>query len=221
MATETWWHGQDHGSSRMGEAWCARRFHSNGRSMSNSGRRGRCCVGKSLRSSPGGLQRWMLRRCRGIPSMVKFLPMVLLTALLFIQPSNAVFIEDFDNCLSPNYVNSNPQPLQFKPLFVWAAFNSTAPSHNINVTVYGNVSGIATQQALPHPGDPQWTNPNETVGKIPDVGGQGSNEKFTTFIATFNVLDYTPYDIPGERFCNSSSLTPCPIPPAFNVTANE
>lgn len=143
--------------------------------------------------------------------------MVLLVLLVVAQPANAAFL-NFENCLGPNVVNSNPLQLQFKPLFVYAAFNSTAASHNINVTVYGNVTGQATQEQLPtSPNDPAWTNPNDTLGKITDVSK--SNDKLSTLTATFNVLDYTPYDAPATQFCNTTVHGVCPLAPAFTANA--
>lgn len=150
----------------------------------------------------------------------RFLHLALLSIILFVNRTSAVFI-NFENCLDPGIVNSNPLQLQFVPLFVWATFNTSSDSHNLNVTVYGNVSGIATQQPYPVLDDPQWTNPNETVGKIPDIAGPPDDQKYTTFETSFHVLDYTPYAPDATRFCNSSALLPCPIAPAFNVSANQ
>ena len=156
---------------------------------------------------------WLTSRWRkegmAIPKLIQG---VLWMSLLYLQPACAAFI-NFENCLSPNVINSNPLQLQFKPLLVYAAFNSTAASHNVNVTVYGNVTGIATQQQYPNASDPQWTNPNETVGKIPDI--DKANNKFSTLTATFNVLDYTPYDAPATQFCNTTVHGQCPLGPAF------
>ena len=153
------------------------------------------------------------------PSLFGLSQMLLLVVFLLIQPSAAVFI-NYRNCLGPGIINSSPQTLQFQPLYVWATFNSSAPSHDINVTAYGNVTGIATNQTYPSVDDPQWKDPNKTLGKIPDVGGQGAQAKYTTFTTQFNVLDYTPYDPPAVRFCNSSALTQCPLAPVFNFTGN-
>ena len=139
---------------------------------------------------------------------------------LVLKPSTAYFIH-FDNCLSPNIVNSNhPKQLQFVPLFVWASFNSTAVSHNLNITVYGNVDGVGRIQQYPNQTDPQWRDANETVGKIPDLAGDPGMEKYTTFTTEFDVLDYTPYHPEAVRFCNTSALTPCPWAPVFNFTGN-
>ena len=148
------------------------------------------------------------------------LQLAMLIVLLLVTHVSAAFI-NFENCLDPSRINSVPLELQFVPLFVWATFNTSSASHNLNVTVYGNVTGIATQQALPKFNDPQWLNPNDTVGKIPDIAGPAGDQKYTTFQTSFHVLDYTPYNPDATRFCNSSALTPCPLTPAFNISANE
>lgn len=141
--------------------------------------------------------------------------------LLLSGCSEAAFV-NFENCLSPSTIQSkSPQLLQFVPLFAWVTFNATSESHNLNFTVYGNVEGIATQQPYPRPNDPQWQNPNETVGKIPDLGGPTGDEKYTTFSTALKVLGYVPYDPPDTRLCNTSALTPCPFSPVFNFTGNE
>ena len=219
MATDIWWHGQKQGSACMGEASRVTKVD-HGRNPSGSLDEG---------SDPSHLKRWkeMLSalavwpqaRChnsRRIPAIHTILHMALWAIFLLTSPAAAVFI-NFENCLSPNIINSNnPQQLQFIPLFVWATFNSTSDSYGLNVTVYGNVTGVETlNTTLPPPDDNSWGNPNDTVGKIPDLGGVPPNQKFTTFTTQFNVLDYTPYDPPPERFCNSSALTPCPFAPVF------
>ena len=150
--------------------------------------------------------------------------------LLVIQPSAGYFI-NFDNCLSPNIVNSNQRPndlnsnhtkqLQFVPLFFWVTFDSTAPSHNLNVTAYGNVDGLARQVSYPQYTDPSWKDPNNDTGKIPDLAGEAGNQKFTTFTTKFNVLDYTPYNPDATRFCNTSAIKECPLAPVFNFTGTS
>ena len=145
------------------------------------------------------------RRC----SLIQMLQFGFLLLMLFVEPSKAAFV-GFKDCLSPNVINSDPKQLQFTPLLVWASFNSST-SHNLNVTVYGNVSGQATRQNLPsNPLDPSWSDPNSTLGKIIDVP-----KNITTLTGTFNVLDYTPYEIPATRFCNTTVLGHCPIAPVF------
>lgn len=80
---------------------------------------------------------------------------------LLVQPTTAAFIT-FQNCLDPNIINSNPLELQFIPLYVNAHFNSSDQAHNLNVTIYGNVSGQAVTGTYPPATDPGWTNSNDT-----------------------------------------------------------
>jgi len=145
-------------------------------------------------------------------------PLLFLNIVLgvLIAPAAAAFV-NFENCLSPNIINSDPLQLQFIPLHFYANFNTTSPSHNLNVTVYGNVSGIATQVPYPAPNDPQWSNQNATVGKIVDLSEQ--NNKYSTLFAKFNMLSYTPYDATPSRFCNSTVHGKCPLGPAFTANA--
>lgn len=155
-----------------------------------------------LDSSPSGS---CMSRRRFSTSFI--MQMFLLACVTLIQPSMAAVVS-FENCLSPNIVNSGG--LQFNPFFVNATFNSTAASHNLNITVYGDVMGSAGQ-GCPNFTDPQWLNTNETLCKIPDVG---SANLFTTLRASFNVLDYTPYVAPRSAFCNSTLQQQCPIVPS-------
>ena len=210
MATDIWWHGQKQGSARMGEASRVTKLD-HGRSP-----RRRLDEGSNLTLIQGwkeSLGRLAVsvwpeagnHNSRKIPAIHTILHMALWTMFLLTSPAAAVFI-NFENCLSPNIIKSNPQQLQFVPLYVWATLNSTSDSYGLNVTVYGNVAG-----------EQRYTNPNDTVTEITDVGGVPPDQKFTTFTTQFNVLDYTPYNPPAERFCNSSALTPCPFVPV-NVT---
>lgn len=152
------------------------------------------------------------QRLRSTPNMSLLLVTVLLLVGIFSSSASAAFI-NFENCLDPNVVNSNPLQLQFIPLQFWAAFNTTDPGHNLNVTVYGNVSGKATQQPYPAPNDPQWSNPTETLGKI--VNLSIPNNKYSTLFAKFNVLSYTPYDASPSRFCGATVHGECPLGPVF------
>lgn len=225
MATETWWHGQKLYTARMGApSWHAGSQYTQSL-MANAEPEGRSWKNHESQrpKNPAALQRRppsMVRSCRLMPSISQILQRALLAMLLPIRFSNAAFI-NFDNCLSPDIINSNPKPLQFVPLFVWATFNSSAGSYILNVTAYGNVAGIATVQPYPSQTDPQWDNPNDTVGKIPDVYGSGPGAVYTTFTTEFNVLDYTPYAPDAARFCNTSSVTPCPLAPVFNFSGTE
>ena len=227
MAIDTWWYGEEESYACMGEASqvkvaeveheCIRR---GGLDKSSESRNT-----NSLTQTPCELVSWRQNwgNCsRRIPFMVKILQTVLLATILLARPALAVFV-NFDNCLSPNMINSNdPQQLQFIPLYVWVTLNSTSNSYGLNITVYGNVTGVATvNTTLPPPNNPSWTNSNDTVGKIPDLGGVPPDQKYTTFTTQFNVLDYTPYNPLPVRFCNTSALTPCPFAPVFNIPRNQ
>ena len=143
---------------------------------------------------------------------------ILFAFFSFCAYSHAVYVP-FENCLSEGIVKSNPLLLQFIPLNVSAIFNATDPNNNLNITVYGNVSGIATQQPYPAPDDPQWSDPNGTVGKIVDLSA--SNEKYTTLFTKFNVLSYTAYEAQPARFCNATVQGKCPLAPAFHANPTD
>ncbi|KAI9815599.1 MAG: hypothetical protein M1832_005460 [Thelocarpon impressellum] len=145
-------------------------------------------------------------------TLICYLPLLLLAFCCV--PAGAAFVS-FENCLDPNIVNSRPVQLQFVPLFVHASYDTANRSHNLNVTVYGNVSGSATITAPPPPSDPQWANRNATLGKIVDLSEL--NNKYSTLFAKFNVLSYTPYDMPPARFCGSLVRGECPLGPAFDA----
>lgn len=168
-------------------------------------------------SSNARSQTFMSTYVRSRPSSQPRLPSMLWIVAIFglmVEFTNGVFL-DFENCLSPNRINSNPKQLQFEPLHYWANFNSTFASHNLNSTVYGNVTGQLTQGPYPPPDDPQWSNPNETFGKIVNVDEEAN--KFTTLFARLNVLSYTPWSDKGSEFCRSTVNTKCPVGPAFSV----
>ena len=130
----------------------------------------------------------------------------------FITPAYGAFVE-FSNCLSENFVNSQPRILQFVPLNVSATFNTTGDAHMLNVTFYGNVTGQLYPGTYPSPDDPSWDNPNNTFGKIVDV--QDGAELATTLFATYNVLSYTPYTASPARFCENAVNEGCPLGPVF------
>ena len=130
--------------------------------------------------------------------------------------TTAAFVQ-FENCLDRAIVNSDPVRLQFRPLNVSATFNATSKSHNLNLTVYGNVTGSATTTPPPPPDDPAWTNPNVSLGKIVDLSE--ANNKYSTLLARFNVLSYTPYQPGPTRFCDSVVQQTCPLTPDFSPDA--
>ncbi|RMZ77171.1 hypothetical protein DV737_g4506, partial [Chaetothyriales sp. CBS 132003] len=130
----------------------------------------------------------------------------------------AAYVE-FGNCLDSSIVNSEPRLLQFVPLNVSARFDQSTDSHNLNVTVWGNVTGQATEQQYPLPDDASWSDPNSTFGKIVDISQ--ANNKYTTLFADFSVLSYNPYVAQPARFCASLINGQCPLAPSFYVNATD
>lgn len=122
--------------------------------------------------------------------------MLIQLLLIIVNPSSAALI-NVENCLSPDIINNNAT-LQFIPMFANAVFNATTTSHNLNVTVYGNITGSSNQ------------NSSQTDGVIPDVG----NAAYTTLLASMNVLDYSLYPTQATRFCSSTLNKSCPLGPA-------
>lgn len=144
--------------------------------------------------------------------------LLLLLASLWIVPASAVFI-DFENCLSEEYRDSDPTELQFVPLYMDAVFNTTAPSHNLQVIVWGNVTGSGPQYVnptLPAWNSSYWTsNSTEYGGKIINIPEPNlADPKYTTLSNKVNVLTYEPYDH-SEEFCASLVNGTCPLAPVF------
>ena len=140
---------------------------------------------------------------------------VLWLVVVVVSPVDAVLV-DFQNCLSQSVIQSSPLQLQFIPLDVSVSFDPQSPLHLLNVTVYGNVSGTADRRSTyPLPDDPQWINPNETVGKITDL--DTSNNKFSTLLTSVDVVSFSPYR-DASRFCDSVQGD-CPLVPAFYANA--
>ena len=159
------------------------------------------------------------RRQIRFTSMLYTISAILWMLLGLSLPARAASIE-FNNCLNPNIINSNPRQLQFVPFVVNATFDTKNPSHRLSVAVYGNISGSATVEPPPPPTDPQWNNPNQTRGKILDL--YRSNNKFSTLFAKYNVLTYTPYSLDGTRFCQSLvGPEKCPLRPIFDAKKYE
>ena len=141
---------------------------------------------------------------------------------ILLSPSSAVFI-NFENCLNRPYRDStNPVRLQFVPLHVWASFNTTAESHRLNVTVYGNVTGQSTQGEYPDRDNGAWKNANNTFGKIVATSPTNPNYTYTTLFSDFKVVTYTAYNPKPMQFCEATVNVSCPVGPAFfNSTGGE
>lgn len=126
--------------------------------------------------------------------------------LIIVDPSSAALI-NVENCLSPDIINDNTI-LQFIPMFANAVFNATTTSHNLNVTVYGNITGGLSNNK----------NSSQSDGMIPDLGIDPHlgtvNQKATTLLTSMKVLDYSLYHPQPARFCNSTVNSPCPLGPA-------
>lgn len=137
-----------------------------------------------------------------------------------LQPALAVLLSKFENCLPSATKDSDPPQLQWIPLYVGATFDNKGPSHNLRVTVWGNVTGAynPTTVALPAWGSDEWNNPNFTDGKIVDDPFPTSANLLTTLHSKIDVLTYEPYAADFD-FCNGSlTNASCPLGPVFNIT---
>ncbi|KAH8723750.1 hypothetical protein GQ44DRAFT_298189 [Phaeosphaeriaceae sp. PMI808] len=159
-------------------------------------------------------------KSRRKPCPIPYLLLVFLALISVLPLASAVFV-NFENCLEPKVLNDSKRSpyLQFTPKFVWASFNTSDPSHNLNITVYGNVSGQADYGDLPSRDNvSHWNNPKAPFGKIVNI--DSSHNFYTALHASFNVLTYTAASLPAEKFCNTTLNTTCPIAPAFNANSS-
>lgn len=146
--------------------------------------------------------------------------MSLLTTLtLFLQPTAAILLQQWQNCLSEDVTMSNPKSLQWVPLFVGAEYEQIDTGRNLKVTVWGNVTGVYdTSVTLPAWDDPLWNDVNFTDGKIVRNPFPLTAARLTTLHDKVNVLTYQPYaedfDFCEEALTNAS----CPLGPVFNTT---
>ncbi|PVH93067.1 hypothetical protein DM02DRAFT_479586, partial [Periconia macrospinosa] len=151
------------------------------------------------------------------------LPFLLVILFSLLPSVNAVYI-NFANCLERSYrlVNdppNDPQRLQFVPQFVWAKFNTTDPTHHLNVTVYGNVTGQMTLGEYPSAGNSSWSDPANKFGKIYDNSTE--NNLRTTLIADFKTLTWSAWSPGSLPFCNyTGKNSPCPLAPVFRDAAD-
>ncbi|KAH8429109.1 uncharacterized protein LDX57_006779 [Aspergillus melleus] len=158
------------------------------------------------------------RRPASMGRGVAWMWMLVVMVSVLVTSTGAVLL-DFENCLGKSVIESSPLQLQFVPLDVAVHFDLVNPLHALNMTVYGNVSGTADRRAsYPSADDPQWTNPNETVGKILDL--DTTNNKYSTLLTAVNVVSFSPYS-DASRFCNSVIQGDCPLTPVFNANASD
>ncbi|KAM3089303.1 hypothetical protein ACMFMG_000907 [Clarireedia jacksonii] len=147
-----------------------------------------------------------------------------LLAGLWVHPASAVFIT-FTNCLSESYQNNQPYQLQFVPYFFDAAFNTTDPSHNLAVRVWGNVKGSgpgAQFTVAPPPNDTAYWNSNSSAtynGKIADEPDP-TLQLLTTLSNKVTVLTYEPYSKYVD-FCDQLVNYSCPLGPNFTATGYD
>ena len=142
---------------------------------------------------------------------------ICLLALSLPSVTDAAFV-NFDNCLSDNTINSDPRRLQWVPLYLDARFDTDNPTHRMNLTLYGNVTGQTVQGKYPSADDPGWSNPNVTFGKILDVG---NDNKYSTLVSDFKILSYEAWDAPSQQFCDTLINASCPLGPAFDANRSD
>lgn len=151
----------------------------------------------------------------GLPTLLVFLALT-----SFLPLASAVFI-NFENCLNKVFLRDEAHSpyLQFTPKYVWAVFNTTAPSHNLNITVYGNVSGQAQLGQLPsRDNESYWNDTRNTFGKMVDL--QPNDSKYTTLLSSYRVLTYAAAIPAPQQFCNTTVNATCPIAPAWHANAS-
>jgi hypothetical protein len=156
-----------------------------------------------------------LHRGEGCLNPFAFLALVL--ALVAITPGAEAVRIPFQNCLDESYRFNDPPRLQWVPLYADAVFDVDNDSHNLRVTVWGNVKGSQNAEPLPSPDDPYWKNDNETLGKIVETADPGvEGNKATTLVRKVRVLTYQPW-MDAVKFCTEGLVGySCPLSPVFN-----
>ncbi|KAF4971054.1 hypothetical protein FSARC_2002, partial [Fusarium sarcochroum] len=154
-------------------------------------------------------QRAWVPRHGTISQFSKSLLIAFLIALNAASPAHAVRIP-LTNCLSDSYRLQEPTRIQWVPLYADAVFDTKDEKHNLQVIVWGNVTGARTKSELPPPGDPEWKNANDTNGKIDETPDRKHMGKATTYFPRVNFLTYTPY---GNKDLSDRYKLP-----SFNIT---
>ncbi|KAI1995250.1 hypothetical protein LOZ53_001480 [Ophidiomyces ophidiicola] len=187
----------------------------------------RCCGGllrrrrmdrTTTRSPSSSLSPSSLLLRRRCPALLLALLQTVAVLLLLLAPVHAASVP-FHNCLPESIVRSQPVRLQFIPLYVSATLAASPQRRTLNVTVYGNVTGLTTREDYPLPDDPRWSNPNVTTGKILNV--EPSTNVFTTFFARLDVLSFTVYKANSRPFCETVVQGQCPMGPVFHANASD
>ena len=142
-------------------------------------------------------------------------------ALFYPPPSqNLVTLKDGNytdknpyNCLDAA-VKNTAKALQWRVLAVSVVLNRSSSANNLNVTVYGNVTGEQFDKDLPSFDDTKyWENRNESFGKIDDQDRMSGLQ--STLFTKVEVLNYIPFNDVGKRFCENVLNTECPMAPVF------
>lgn len=144
-----------------------------------------------------------------------------LVLLVVVVPVSAVRIP-FTNCLDEKYVASNPQKLQWAPLYANARFDTSTPKYSLEVVVWGNVTGRqdTTVQVPSFVSDPlYWSDSGKTNGKIiQSANPDAANPVATTLYRRINVLTYQPVNNRVD-FCKQGLFNgACPLGPTFNTS---
>ncbi|KAG9248509.1 integral membrane protein-like protein [Calycina marina] len=172
---------------------------------------------RAFESPQNMASRWFNNRRQSFSMMTN-----LLMLCLWVDLASAVLL-NFDNCLPDSYLNSDPLLLQFVPEYLDAVFPSSDPDHNLNITVWGNVTGSGPNPPfylLPTANDTYWTtNSTASGGKIANIAKDGFL-KATTLFNKVNVLTYEPWDS-TENFCGTLLNRECPISPVFNPNSTQ
>lgn len=146
------------------------------------------------------------------PSLILSLVLV----LAFTQPIFAVRIP-FSNCLPDSYRFNDPPLIQFTPLYADAVFDTENDSHNLQVIVWGNVSGSSNTDPLPPPNDPYWQDDDETNGKIIRLPEPDAKDlRSTTLYRRVNILTFEPWHVAVD-FCENGVVNgSCPLAPVWD-----
>lgn len=136
--------------------------------------------------------------------------------VLAVIPAAAVEIS-FQNCLTESYRDNDPPRLQWVPEHVEAVFDTTTDKHNLQVIVWGNVTGSMNRFTPPPAGDPYWNNDDEEEGKIVETPEPDAQRVVaTTLLRQVEVVTYRPYrDV--VNFCTEGVVDDsCPVGPVFD-----
>ncbi|OAA49415.1 integral membrane protein [Metarhizium rileyi] len=171
----------------------------------------------SCTSRPGRSKRlWHLSptTLANLTSSFGFLTILLLLVLVASRPASAVQVK-YTNCLPDSVQNQKPPFLQWVPVEAHAKFDTKNDTHNLQLVVWGNVTGSVNKQTLKPPNDPDWTNDNKTDGKI--VNSENS-QNGTTVKSSIGMLTYVPWSH-RNFFCDEALVGGhCPLAPVFNET---